>query len=775
MKKLLLLLLFMFAGFNVFGQSENFDGVTVPGLPTDWVQFETGTGTAQSWTTTNLTAFTYQGVGNSALINRENVTTGLAIDWLVSKQVTVPVNGQIRFFTKTVQTGVQGSLFDLKISTASQTNPADFTNIISWNEASLTNTPNIYEEKVIDIPATYAPGTLIYIAFVMTNDNGDRWLIDNFNVVEKCNSPIGPLNTANESTSTAQLSWGSPAGITQWEVEIVPFSDVFDNSPNQPIANTNVNFLATGLLPNTLYKFQVRSICPNGFASDWFGPRSFQTASFGDTCGGPIVVGTLPYQTVDNTANYLDTNDITQPVACSGSVTNFMAGNDVFYTFTPTFTGSIAINLSPTTVASSIHVYNACPGTPGATCLWGVGNNNANPRANNSFPVVANTTYYIIISSNALLQQTVAYTLTIQQAFCNQPTGLTANAITSTTANLAWAAAAGITSWEYSFAPAPYGLPTGSSVINTTTSNTVNPVTGIPGIVYQYYVRANCNDGNFSIWAGPFTYILPQVATPLNFTDGFETLTGWTLNNGTQTNKWAVGTGINNGGTHALYITDTNGLTNIYNNAATSVVQAYKDFVIPAGATQLDLTFDWRSLGEATDYFRVWTVPATFNPVAGTQISAVNSSHIQVGNNFTAMSSFTTQNYTLNATPYAGGNMRLVFEWANNNIAGNQPPAAIDNIKLDLVTCPKPGNLVISNIGYYAAQVAWADGATETQWEVIVLSAGSPPPTASSVGIPAPTNPFVLTGLTSVTCYDVYVRAVCSGTEFSFWSTVATF
>ncbi|NHM02806.1 hypothetical protein G4D72_11880, partial [Flavobacterium sp. KDG-16] len=57
MKKLLLLL-FMFAGLSVFGQlTENFEGATFP--PTGWTTFETGTGTAQSWGETNLTAFTY--------------------------------------------------------------------------------------------------------------------------------------------------------------------------------------------------------------------------------------------------------------------------------------------------------------------------------------------------------------------------------------------------------------------------------------------------------------------------------------------------------------------------------------------------------------------------------------------------------------------------------------------------------------------------------------------------------------------------------------------
>ncbi len=770
MKKLLLLL-FMFAGFSVFGQlSQNFEGATFP--PTGWTTFETGTGTGQSWSETNQAVFTYGSVGKSAMINKENVSTGLAIDWMVTSAVTVPANAQLRFYTKTIQTGVQGSLFDIKISTTSQTNTSSFTNLISYDEASLTALSNVYEEKVIDIPATYPVGSTIYIAFVMTNDNGDRWLVDNINVVQKCNAPIGPLATALETTTSAQLSWGNPVGITAWQVEVVPFADPFTGVATYTNVTTNP-FIATGLLPNTLYKFQVRSVCSTGFVSDWFGPKSFQTASFGDTCAGPIVVGPLPYQTVDNTANYLDLFDTAQPLTCSGTATNYMAGNDVFYSYTATFTGNIAISLSPTNVSSSIHVYSACPGTAGATCLAGVANTTSGIRNINPFAVVAGTTYYIIVSSSAA-QQTVGYTLTIQQVFCNQPTTLAAPVTSNTTANLTWDAAAGVTTWQYSVGASPYGLPTGTT-FTSTTSNTTNTFTGVSGVAYEYYVRAQCSDGNYSIWAGPFLFTLPQVATPLNFTDGLETLTGWTLNNLNQTNKWAVGSAVNNGGTKSLYITDTNGATNTYNNTATSVVQAYKDFVIPAGATQLDFTFDWRSVGEIQDYIRVWTVPTTFTPTAGTQITAVANSRIKIGPDFTSIPNFITQNYTLNATPYAGGNMRVVFEWRNNNTLGNQPPAAIDNIKLDYVACPKPLTTTVSNINYNNAQVNWANGATETQWEVLVLPAGSPAPTAASVGVLASTNPFVVTGLTSVTCYDVYVRAKCSPTSFSLWSPSANF
>lgn len=119
--------------------------------------------------------------------------------------------------------------------------------------------------------------------------------------------------------------------------------------------------------------------------------------------------------------------------------------------------------------------------------------------------------------------------------------------------------------------------------------------------------------------------------------------------------------------------------------------------------------------------------------------------------------------------------MRLVFEWRNDGSAGVQPPGAIDNIELKIVTCPKPKNLTSANVSYNQAQVSWVNGGTETQWEVLVLPQGSTAPTATSTGtIVNSPSPYLITGLTSVTCYDVYVRAICSTTDKSYWSVPLT-
>ena len=763
MKKLLTLLSLVLS-FLGYGQlTQNFESGVFP--PTGWTTFDNGIGTI-NWSTTSSTALAYGGTGTSAYLTRANGSSATtAEEYLVTSQVTVPANGQLRFYTRTTLAGDDGTSFSVRVSTTSQTGTGSFTTIpgATWTDNTLTTTYNVYEEKVISLSA-YA-GQNIYLAFVRTNENGDRWLIDNVNVVQTCNVPV-TLTSTNVGTTSALLGWTGPVGATQWQIEVVPQSANFTGVPNYT-ANTNP-YTVTGLTQGTPYKFRVRAICPSGFPSDWSATATFTTTLPGQVCVAPIVIGSLPYITTDNTGNYGDPNDVIQPLTCSGSAANYMDGNDVFYSFTPTFTGNIAITLNPTVANSSIHVFATCP-SPSAVCLAGVVNNTANPRNINPFPVTAGTTYYIVISS-LTGTQTVGYTLNIQQVFCTQPNALTATGITSTSATLSWGNPSGATSWEVSVAPAPYGLPVGAGT--TVTTNTGWNFTGISGVVYQYYVRASCGDGTFSIWSGPFTFTLPQVAVALPYTDGFETLSGWTLSSGTQSNKWSFGTAVNNGGTHSMYISDSYGATNTYTLTSSSIVHAYKDFTIPAGFTQAELKFDWKALGEsANDLLRVWVIPATTTPIAGTGLVA-STSNIKVGNDLLLSSTWNNVFINdMNVAPYAGGTMRLVFEWRNNATLGSQPPAAIDNIELKLVTCPKPKNLASSNISYSQAQVSWVNGSTETQWEVLVLPQGSAAPTATSAGtVVSSPSPYLITGLNSVTCYDVYVRAICSPTDKSYWS-----
>lgn len=174
----------------------------------------------------------------------------------------------------------------------------------------------------------------------------------------------------------------------------------------------------------------------------------------------------------------------------------------------------------------------------------------------------------------------------------------------------------------------------------------------------------------------------------LDYTDGFENSPHlWTLINGTQTNKWFVGTFVNNGGTRSLYVSNsTSGSGNSYSNGA-SIVHAYRDIAIPSGVSQVSIYYDWRARGNANDYFNVWLVPQSFTPTAGTGIT-VGGGRILLNNNKyygAANPPFITElNDNVNVSSFAGQNMRLVFEWINTNATVNNTAVAIDNIQVQI-------------------------------------------------------------------------------------------
>ncbi|RZK56584.1 MAG: hypothetical protein EOO59_09670, partial [Hymenobacter sp.] len=173
-------------------------------------------------------------------------------------------------------------------------------------------------------------------------------------------------------------------------------------------------------------------------------------------------------------------------------------------------------------------------------------------------------------------------------------------------------------------------------------------------------------------------------ATTTVFSEDFEGATNsFVLENGAQNNQWVVagtgGNGPTSPGTKAAYVSADNGATNSYNITSASTVHLYRDVVLPAGQATIQLSFDWRAVGESTnDYLLVQVAPATFSPVAGT-IPATTSATVLAQLNLQA--TFVRAALVLPAS-LAGSTQRLIFTWVNNNNSGVQPPALLDNVTL---------------------------------------------------------------------------------------------
>lgn len=167
--------------------SEDFEGTSFP--PNCWEVFRgtNGLGTTNDWES-NTDA---QSGSKAAYVEYENVNGGNAEDWMVSPLISLTTGGQLSFYQKQTYSQDYGSIYKILISTSSQTNHNSFSLVESWNEGDFTTS---YTEKIIDL-SSYN-NQEVYIAFVMENDDGDDWFIDNINITGSSNpTPVATISS----------------------------------------------------------------------------------------------------------------------------------------------------------------------------------------------------------------------------------------------------------------------------------------------------------------------------------------------------------------------------------------------------------------------------------------------------------------------------------------------------------------------------------------------------------------------------------------------------
>ncbi|WP_432672306.1 fibronectin type III domain-containing protein [Flavobacterium sp. SM2513] len=842
MKKITLLLLtilYSIVGYSQF--PENFEGpsVTVPnGFPAGWLVTDNGVGTTTSWNIVSSTQLLINGT-KSAYINRQEIGMGnISEDWLISPASIIPTNGQLRFFTRQSLPGDDGTIYQIRIysGTSPQNTLGSYTTIKTWTETELNANYNVPEEKVVDFPST-SFGANTYVAFVRVYtqptaaQGGDRWVIDDINVVQKCLVP-GALNANNIAASQANLFWPGAVGASGYEVEVIPATGTPTGTATDAFNSTatTVNFLKTGLTQNTNYKYYVRTNCGNGNFSEWVGPFNFQTLAIGTACADPIVIPSLPYQTINNTGNFGNTLAGPQLSSCIAGGTNYQSGNDVFYSFTPTESCPVSFTLDPTQTSSSMFIYPSCAGITGP-CLAAVGNTTNSVRVIN-LNVIANTTYIIVISSNSL-SPTIGYNLLIQCENCpSKPTNLTVSNETLTGADFAWTPPTGtVLGYEIAVQPAGSAVPAGAGQYTSTTAN-FTPTDLNAATPYQYWVRSECAPGVFSAWSGPILFntkicaVVDECVYIFRMTDSANN--GW---NGARMQirqngivVATIGSNYNSGaGPVDVPVTVCDGVpfdifwsvagifpqqcivsvvnpfgqtiatingasqtvgTSIYTgtvNCDTPLCNLAPTNVTVTNITTSSATINWVAPGTEGVGFDIYLVPA------GSPVPNDTTAPTYSGTNGPAVPFF----YTIAANSLLADTSYDVYVRVQCTDPGNSPWSVIKTFKT-LPTCPKPIAQTVTGITTTTAVLGWTPGASETQWDVLLLAAPNAVPPAApgitpTVGVldryvsgitgtagiiqtlSATTSP-ALPALDPSTIYYYYVRAVCPGNDASTWT-----
>ena len=189
------------------------------------------------------------------------------------------------------------------------------------------------------------------------------------------------------------------------------------------------------------------------------------------------------------------------------------------------------------------------------------------------------------------------------------------------------------------------------------------------------YINKNGN----SVWSVVRKYF--------SYNTGFEASDdcSWTLVNGSEANKWYIGSATANSGQRSLYISNSGGRGNDYNGSAVSTVYAYQTFTLKAGS--YECSFNWRAYGESSfDFMRVSLVPDNVDFTAG-QMGPYSSSYtpsdwIDIDNNsrMNGVTDWTTRSRSFYVSE--DGTYKLVFMWHNDGSITHLPPAAVDNVMI---------------------------------------------------------------------------------------------
>ncbi|OIQ15414.1 MAG: hypothetical protein BM557_11250, partial [Flavobacterium sp. MedPE-SWcel] len=726
--------------------------------PAGWTIDDNGVGPAVVWqqATGVTTQPSYEGA-HAAYLNKENVAVDIPEDWLITPQFNVPSNPQVRFFSRLSLGGDNGSLYRLMITDGDPTDLDGYTQVQEWTELEINPAQTVYTEIIADIPAGFVTSD-VYVAFVMAGDNGDRWLVDNVSVVEQCLPPTD-LGAENIGLTTADLTWNNPSAAGSWEIELIPAAAI--PSGAGVVYDGDSPYNATALTESTEYKYYLRARC-NGDGtnvSEWVGPFFFSTVALGATCEASIEIGALPYSATDNTSGYGDDYNGSPGATGCGSTFGYLNGDDVVYSYTAAADGTISIDMTDTGNYAGLFVYDDCADI-GVACLdGGVGGFAGNPVSIPELAVTAGQTYYFVISTWAAPQST-DYTLTVQQVFCAPPVGEPTTGITQTSANLSWTNPSSATSWEIVVQTAGSGIPVGAGT--TIATNTDYLADGLTeSTLYEYYVRADCNDGNFSAWAGPYLFGTTCGALSVPFYEGFNsdstTELCWTvLNVNDDNDEWNMDYAFNSfdGDQSAAITTDFNNGNN-------------DDWLI---SPTLTLTGNQRLKFHQR-------VQSTFEP-----------------NDFEVLVSTTgadPADFTITLIPLATYNNNGYLEYIVNivdgtntaisgdvNIAWHVPNGGLDGWRLyidnviveDIPSCPDPTDLTAGNFQPTSVDLSWTAGFNETDWEVVVQAPGTGEPTDATPVVDVTTDPeYTADGLTSNTVYEYYVRANCGVDDLSNW------
>lgn len=341
-----------------------------------------------------------------------------------------------------------------------------------------------------------------------------------------------------------------------------------------------------------------------------------------------------------------------------------------------------------------------------------------------------------------------------------------------TSAHLQWGP--GDTLQPISYTLAYAALASDSLMTEITLQDTVFDLADlVPNTDYLCKVRANYADGGHSLWLMSQFRTLEYYARVPYYCD-FENDTEnekWQLMRYGNVNQWVIDTAAANGGERSLYISDDGGATNEYAINSNTKAWAFRDIYLDPAQSPYLLYFDFRGVGELWytqpyDYAKVFIGPAV-TPDVSSYSAALPAGLTQLDTTLLLQTTWGTHTIILDSI--LTGYKRLYFLWSSDNVYGENPAAAFDNIYIVPFGCNPPAAIVIDSVSKTEMSFHITDYFTEHHnWDVALVAENDTLDESQAI-ILHDTLSYTFTQLYSGSVYTIYVRTRCSDNDFSDW------
>ncbi len=688
--------------------------------------------------------------------------------------------------------------------------PTDFG---TFTEIATVSPTTVSSWELFEVLLNGYEGTGHYIALAMAGNTYSYMYVDDIEIswIPSCPRPRG-INVTAITTSAATVSWVD-SSANYFEIEYGPTG--FAIGTGTVVTSTLGSVTLYGLNHSTRYDVYVRGVCTNSDTSNW----SFVT-TFTTECG---MISSLPY--TQNFSGWgVGTGARPACWACGGyssypyimNVTD--ASSEVIgqtlYMYSYSSNRVYASMPELDSVSYPIHmvqtIFKAWSNSSTATSyshnlIVGVCSTKGDLATFSPIDTLTLTDtpmdyevsfdtamgmgkYITFVSTPIAATYNYAYIDSVAIELipdCQRPNNISVSNITATSADIAWNDRSSSLQWQVEYTLHGFSVGTGTRV--TTTNNPLTVTALQPSTSYDVYVRSICGPGDTSEWSRtPFFFVTQQNPATVPYFFDFETSVEWD-NWQTASNSivnWFRDTAAGNGtngynttGTHTMFISPDSGLT--YSTNINQIVNAvaYRD--IDFGNIDSTYLLSFRAAaGGRREGNSVYDGLAVFmvDPSEPLQPSSNNPLVSPWGNinNLTPLVTVYCQpgwnTYTAIIDTLTGIH-RIVFFWFNQGSGTPGTfmggPAAVDDISIQYMSCPRPVGIHATNVTMASANIAWHGYETGGDYRVTIRT-----PVAGIISSDVvQTNSIHYTRLTPGTTYSLTVRRLCGDNDSSLVST----